>query len=209
MTYLFLGETIVSLRDSAEITWDASVADAVFVGEFAHDQSGIAAAGAGNVDGDNFDDILIGAWQHRAQGESGPGRSYLILGASIAAGLEKGKRTWDLGEADAIFEGEADGDESGLAVAGAGDVNDDGLDDILIGAWNRTEDNEESRGKAYLILGSEEIASPSVQSLGAADAQFLGWGSGDNFGHSVASVGDVDGDSEPRVAHHLKLRCNV
>ncbi|MEE2828730.1 MAG: MopE-related protein, partial [Myxococcota bacterium] len=193
-TYLFLGETISSLLASGQRTWNVSIADAVFVGEAEHDQSGIDAAGAGDVDDDGYTDLLIGAWQHRAQGASGPGRSYLILGSTITAGLEAGKRVWNLEESDAIFEGETDGDESGLALAGAGDVNGDGFDDILIGSWNRSEDNEVSRGKAYLILGSAKVSSSAVQNLASADAHFLGWGAGDNFGHSLAAVGDVDAD---------------
>lgn len=89
--------------------------------------------------------------------------------------------------ADIILHGEVDNDLFGSSVASAGDVNGDGLSDVLVGADQIFNGGP---GKAYLYFG------PVVQDGGppVPDAIFTGEQSQDNFGHSVASAGDVNGD---------------
>jgi hypothetical protein len=127
--YLILG---ASLGGSSEI--DLALADHSFVGENSYDDAGISVASAGDLDGDGLDDILVGA--HR-----NGGKAYLILGASLGGSSEI-----DLSLADYRFLGEDTYDYAGVSVSSAGDVNGDGLDDILVGAFGGS-------GKAYLILG--------------------------------------------------------
>ena len=126
---------------------DLSNADASFLGEDAGDWSGRSVAGAGDVNGDGLDDILIGT-PNDEDGGNYAGQTYLILGRGAANwGMD-----YDLSDADASFWGEDEEDFSGFSVAGAGDVNGDGLDDILIGAaWNDGGGND--AGQTYLLLG--------------------------------------------------------
>ena len=105
----------------------------------------------GDVDGDGLADILIGA---RNAGDR-HGRGYLVLGSSIRAG------TFDLTDADMRFLGESRLDEAGYTVSSAGDVNGDGLHDILVASWqaNSVEGGGEvdaGAGLAYLILVPSE-----------------------------------------------------
>jgi len=96
------------------------------------------------VDGDGYDDILIGAYGN-VDGGSQAGAAYLVLGGSSVASIS-------LDSADAEFTGEASSDFAGYAVAGAGDVTNDGYDDILIGAIYN-DDGGAGAGAAYLVFG--------------------------------------------------------
>ena len=75
------------------------------------------------------------------------GQTYLILGRASGWTMDE-----ELSDADASFVGESGGDYSGECVAGAGDVNGDGFDDILIGAYGDSEGGG-TAGQTYLIFG--------------------------------------------------------
>ena len=129
----------------------ADVADVIFEGQGWSDHAGRSIAPAGDVDGDGRGDILVGA---RNAGDR-VGRAYLVLGESVTTGVV------DLGDSDMRFVGEAREDEAGYTVSSAGDVNGDGLDDILVASWqaNSVEGGEEEdvgAGLAYLILVPSE-----------------------------------------------------
>ena len=179
-TYLMFGETIQSGGD-----FDLSEADAAFIGEEDNHGSGWSVASAGDVDGDGLDDILIGAAAQDI--ESYYSGTYLMFGRTFQAG-----GMYYLESADATFEGESDEDWSGWSVAPAGDVDGDGLDDILIGAKHNDEGGEHA-GKTYLMFG-DTISAGGAFDLVYADAAFVGKQAFDHSGCSVASAGDVDGD---------------
>jgi len=157
----------------------ASSADAKLIGEAAGDLAGYAVASAGDHNGDGYDDALVGAYEADT-GWGGEGITYVVHGP-ITGDV-------DLASADAIIEGAASGDRSGIAVA-AGDVNNDGYDDVITGAYVESAGGA-SAGAAYLVYGP---ISGSV-SLSLADAKFIGEEAGDYAGVSVSSGGDVNGD---------------
>ena len=162
-------------------------ADASFVGEAAMDQSGSAVAVAGDVDGDAYDDILIGAAENDAAGASS-GTTYLVFGA--ATGWMSGVV---LTAADASFQGEAAWDQAGEALSGCGDVNGDGLADFVIGATGN-DDGGNYAGKTYLVLGAETGWALSTSLTVSAEASFVGEAASDHSGCSVGGAGDVNGD---------------
>ena len=156
---------------------ELSTADAKLIGENTYDQVGYAVAGAGDVDGDGNDDLLMGApWED--EGASDAGAAYVVYGP--VSGFV------DLSQADAKLLGEADNDHTGYTVAGAGDVNDDGFDDLLIGSPD-DDTNWPSSGAAYLVHGP--VAGTS--SLAAADAKLVGVA---QCGLAIDGAGDVNGD---------------
>jgi hypothetical protein len=163
-----------------------SQADASFTGEAAGDYAGFALAGVGDVNGDSFDDFLIGAYNNAAAGSSA-GRVYLLYGKA-----EGWMQNTPLSQADVIFTAEGEANMVGYALAAAGNVNGDAYADLLIGAWGKDYESQKRAGAAYLILGRETFT-PTF-SLSQADASFLGETGESWLGYSLAGVGDVDGN---------------
>ncbi len=171
------------------------------VGEGEYDYAG-RAAGVGDVNGDGFDDLGIGAI-----GAGTPdqfiGKAYLVLGkANPTSSFDLGALTLATGRK---FTGVAKADSTGASIAGAGDVNNDGLADLLIGApaANRVVPGNGSPGPgaAYLVFGvmgtaHAPIASPlTLGSLnGTTGFTIPGVAAGDQAGRTVHAAGDVNGD---------------
>lgn len=152
----------------------AQIQQVSFVGDGPNHQMGRSFAGGRDLTLDGKPDFIVGA-----RGVTGPttfaGRAYLFSGNGAFI------RT---------FSGAAAGDEFGVSVALVDDVNGDGTDDILIGARGFDGAAGANSGRAYLYRGETAAHTNDYQLL----ATFDGAGAGANFGHSVADVGDVDGD---------------
>lgn len=145
--------------------------------EFGHQVSG-----AGDVNGDGFADLLVGATYHSATGlPERTGAAFLFLGGTHGPSAQP---DWQ------VF-GTATGDNTGFAVGAAGDVNGDGYDDVLIGSWN-AEINALVKGRragsASLFLGG-----PSGLSERAV-WQPEGEKRASHYGYSLHGLGDVNGD---------------
>ena len=180
--YLIFGASL-----SAE-NLDLSEADFTFIGEDIEDFAGLAVASAGDVDGDGFDDILISS-RVNDDGGNDTGKTYLILASS----LDSTNPVINLAAADYKFVGVTPYDVSGWSIASAGDVDGDGLDDIMISAKRARDWIENDVGKVYLILGAS-LGDVSTMSLADADYVFIGEDTDDWAGSSLSSAGDVDGD---------------
>ncbi len=181
-TYLILGKKSGWLMDT-----NLSSANASFIGESENHVSGYSVEGAGDVNGDAYDDILIGAIGASNGPNRGAGRTYCVFGKSNGWRMDV-----NLSTSNASFIGEGGSDRAGWSVAGAGDVNNDGYDDILIGAYMASFHGFAS-GRTYLILGNSSSLSMNTD-LSQADASFWGEKQLDGAGCSVASAGDVNRD---------------
>jgi hypothetical protein len=160
-------------------------ADHKFIGESRYDYAS-QVSGAGDVDGDGLDDILIGAAGSDVGGTIA-GAAYVVLGSSLG-----GSTTFDLSAADYVLIGEKPGDYAGAVVSDAGDVDGDGLGDVLVGALDHYGEFSQ-QGAAYLVLG-RQLADHRSLELSQAAYRLLGSGTDDYAGVSVAGAGDVDGD---------------
>ncbi len=139
-------------------------------GEGAESQFGISVATAGDVNGDGYSDVIVGA--HGYNG--GTGRAYAYHGS--ASGVDT-TDPWT-GDGEGII------NNFGYCVATAGDVNGDGYNDVIIGAYGYNS----GTGRAYVYLGA-------ASGLGTTDPLTRdGEGTNNYFGYSVATAGDVNGD---------------
>jgi hypothetical protein len=168
---------------------NACSGDLVVLGETSHAEVGWVLAPAGDPDGDGFEDLLIGAPEATPVLDGAQGKVYLFSGR---ADLEPGQEIL-LQEEALLFQGLREG--LGASLAGLGDLNGDGYDDVAMGA-------PEASAGGY-STGAVVIAYGPV-SAGASD----GWNqgvirgeqSGAMLGWSVAGVGDVTGDGALDIA---------
>ncbi len=155
-------------------------------GEDYADYAGIALALVGDTDGDGWDDLLIGAHGDDSIGNA-TGAAYLVAGPITAS--------MDLADAQAKLLGEAGNDYTGLSMAPAGDLDGDGLADLLVGAY-RNDRGGTDAGAVFLVHGPVE----GEIELGVAALAFTGEGSYHYAGYALDGGGDLTGDGWPDVA---------
>jgi len=143
-------------------------------------------SGGGDVDGDGFSDFVI-ASPYNSEAGQGAGVVYLLLGRPTGWTLDS-----NLSMAEGSFLGENPYDFAGLNVAAGGDVNGDGLDDILIGAYGNSEAGLYA-GKAYLVFGDVTISGTNLN-LGDSEGSFVGEMAVQTIGNPIAVIDDMNGD---------------
>lgn len=167
---------------------------------------GFSVAAAGDVNGDGFGDVIVGASLYD-NGETDEGVAFVFNGSATGI-VGTGPAT-----ADARLESDRAFSRFGQSVSSAGDVNGDGYDDVIVGAW-RYQSPPIGDGAAFIFHGSASgVASGSPVSANTvlrSDKQ------SDSFGLSVASAGDANGDGysdvivgAPRRRNSLALGNNL
>jgi hypothetical protein len=145
---------------------------------------GISVSGAGDVNGDGYADVIVGAEDYDA-GQVDEGAAFVFLGS--ASGIADGSPA----TAAAQLESDQAGANLGVSVSSAGDVNDDGYSDVIVGA-NRYSSGQTFEGAALIFLGSASGISDG--NVGTAATLLQSNQGSANFGVSVSGAGDVDGD---------------
>ena len=115
----------------------------------AGDVSGQSVSGAGDVNGDGIDDLIVGAPREGASESFG--ESYVVLGSNSGFSSSLDLSTLN-GSNGFVVNGINNYDYSGSSVSGAGDVNGDGIDDLIIGAYRFDE-----AGESYVVFGRAAV----------------------------------------------------
>ena len=145
-----------------------------YTGFAANDQFGFSLSSAGDVNGDGYSDLIIGAPLNDAAGASA-GRAYIYYGGTIINSI-----------VDVVLTGLVTNDQFGISVSTAGDVNGDGYCDVIVGA-NLNDGGGSNAGRAYIFFGGSSMNN-------VADIILTGAAANDQFGVSVSTAGDVNGD---------------
>ncbi len=172
---------------------DLLVAGEYWTGESANDALGSQLASAGDVDGDGFFDVLIGAQGY--PGGDRQGAIYMAMGRGLWPGGEG-----ELADLEHFFVGDAVGDHAGQALAGGEDFNGDGYDDFVMSAPYASPGGSDE-GEVYLWFGDAVWArGDSSWSLSSAPTSFAGEDASSRAGWALSFVPDFDGDGQVDLA---------
>ncbi len=159
IAYIYFGGAVLDTVIDVVLSYTYLIAD---------DRFGVSVSSAGDINGDGYSDVIIGA---NGRG-SGRGEVYIYYGGTAMDGIE-----------DIRISGISQNDRFGESVSTAGDVNGDGYADVIVGAprYNTY------TGRVFIYYGSNQMNI-------TPDVAFYGEGQANSFGKSVATVGDINND---------------
>jgi hypothetical protein len=164
----------------------------VINGQCANDQVGYSVSSAGDVNGDGLADVLIGA----KNDASFAGRSYVVFGKASTTAVNLSAVAGGTG--GFVINAQCADQSNGFTVSALGDVNGDGLSDLIVGApYSKSAAGANNGGRSYVVFGKSDNTSPvdltaiaggtgGFAIYGAAASEWTGW--------SVSNAGDINGD---------------
>ncbi|MEL7027685.1 MAG: cadherin-like domain-containing protein, partial [Pseudomonadota bacterium] len=169
-------------------------------GAASRDNAGVSVSDAGDVNGDGIDDLIIGAFLADGAGGADAGAAYVVFGGS--GGFPDALDLSTLNGVNGFrIDGTSDGDNLGISVSGAGDLNADGYDDVVVGASGADVGGQFAAGSAYVIFGS---GAPFASALSVSELDGdngfrilnsnFGFGINERLGRKVSEAGDFNGD---------------
>ncbi|MEP0949560.1 bluetail domain-containing putative surface protein [Leptolyngbya subtilissima] len=127
-----------------------------------NDFSGFSISSAGDINGDGIDDLIVGASGADPNGIEDAGESYVVFGGT-GVGAGGSLNLSDLnGSNSFVINGIDVNDESGFSVSSAGDINNDGIDDLLIGASGAAPNGNYLAGESYVVFGRANDFAPDA-----------------------------------------------
>ena len=170
-----------------------SAAGFVINGVSAGDNAGLSVSGAGDVNGDGIDDIIVGSYLDDPNGADS-GAAFVVFGKPGGAAVELSDIAAGMG--GFVINGIDADDYSGRSVSGAGDVNGDGLADLILGAYNADPNGNTAAGESSVVFGKADGTAVELSDIAVGTGGFVinGIDADDYSGWSVSGAGDVNGD---------------
>lgn len=194
MVYVFLGSAsgLADCNLASSCTAPASIAGATDNGNFAYSVSS-----AGDVNGDGFDDVIVGEYNFESAPGVYPGAAYVFFGGSALTG-----NLTAAANANVTIVGDADKDYLGWSVASAGDVNNDGFDDVIVSA------NGNPPYYVSIFHGGSSFTGDLTPAANG-NTRLVGQASPGSFGRSVNTAGDINGDGFDDVLVGASFEANT
>lgn len=167
-------------------------------GATAGDNSSFSVSDAGDVNGDGYDDFIVGAYNADPGGRTSAGMSYVVFGKETPADVDLADVESETGSLGFPIIGADAGDKSGYRVSKAGDVNNDGLDDVLVGAYYAEPGGKARAGTAYVVFGKTTTTPIELSDIenqtGTLGFAINGADIGDELTYGLSHLGDINGD---------------
>lgn len=190
--FIVYGKPDTATVDEDDLIMDDS-AGIIVSGAGAFDLFGQAVAGAGDVNGDGRADVVFGAPGIGIGDQNGAGQVFVLYGGTTLTSTTIGALV--AGEGGFALDGASQFDFAGWSVGGAGDIDRDGYDDVIIGAQGVDLAGGNS-GRIFVLYGGPDLAPANLSTFAAGDGGFTLDGEGTNqfAGWAVHGSFDVDGD---------------
>ncbi|HRX35727.1 MAG TPA: FG-GAP-like repeat-containing protein, partial [Aestuariivirga sp.] len=173
-----------------------SLTEIIVDGVRAGDRAGAAVGSISDLNGDGLDEILVGAPGFDRTGVTDMGAAFVLWGTGTPGGIDLGDPAQGTGNGKGyMIRGEAAGDEAGAALASIGDLNGDGLAEVLVGARLNDAGGTDS-GAAYVVWGKATDSGVLLSNVAAGTGGFkiIGENSGDEVGTTISAIHDLNGD---------------
>ncbi|MEM7579356.1 MAG: FG-GAP-like repeat-containing protein [Cyanobacteria bacterium P01_A01_bin.80] len=198
-SYVIFGDTNIGSGGSIDLSSLDGSNGFIIAGINQEDFSGFWVSDAGDVNGDDYDDIIIGAPGSNSFARDA-GESYVIYGGE------------EIGDTGIVELSSLDGSNGfvintgnfneflGWDVSNLGDINGDDYDDLIIGAYGANTDAVQDTGASYIVFGGEDIAPEgnifTFELDGSNGFIIKGINQEDDLGYAVSSAGDINGDGQ-------------
>jgi Ca2+-binding RTX toxin-like protein len=146
--------------------------------------------GGGDVDNDGNDDVVVSQAGADNNSRAGSGSVFVVFGKSSTTNIDLAS----LGTKGFRIDGADEQHNAGSGLAMGGDVDDDGRDDVIVGAPQADKNSRTNSGSAYVVFGKTTASNVDLASLGTKGFRIDGAAADDHAGWAVAKAGDVDGN---------------